>query len=158
MLDIMLVTLEELQAVRQTATDLKNEQARLEFEWADIRKVGAHGRSVQWGAYKDMNIYRSTGKHPVPHIQAKIDRIAEIPALVAQSEAMEKSMIDTHNLQEREKVEMILQGELTKEKRVRTKAKHRGGHPESTGTIKPTSRRTKHGTVKRRRPIMQRRR
>ena len=86
------------------------------------------------------------------------NRITELSRLIEANKLKEASMIDTHNKEEAAKVVRQLAGEEAKLKRFELKAQHRGGHPESTGTVKPTSRRTKHGTVKRRRPIMQRRR
>ena len=86
------------------------------------------------------------------------NRITELSRLIEANKLKEASMIDTHNKEEAANVVRQLAGEEAKLKRFELKAQHRGGHPESTGTVKPTSRRTKHGTVKRRRPIMQRRR
>lgn len=163
MLDIMLVTLDELTAVRQLGIDFKNERGQKERLYADMARCKGNPQTCGVGIWRAWTTAEREGTMDEfykshKHIGDTKNRIAELNQLIETNKLKEASMIATHNKEEAAKVVRQLTGEEAKLKRFELKAQHRGGHPESTGTVKPTSRRTKHGTVKRRRPIMQRRR
>ena len=159
----MLVTLEELTAVRQLGIDFKNEKWQKERLYKDMERCKGTPRTCGVGIWREWTTAEREGTMDEfykshKHIGDTRNRITELNQLIEANKLKEASMIDAHNKEEAAKVVRQLACEEAKLKRFELKAQHRGGHPESTGTIKPTSRRTKHGTVKRRRPIMQRRR
>ena len=147
---------EDLKAVAIQRVSMKSERKRLEFEWKDIQKVGScGGRSIQWGACQDMKRYRKEGRHPNPHVQARIDRIKEIGVLLEASKVREQGLIDKWNTEKHTKADAVLRKELAREqaglKREQRKAQARGGHPEYglSATFRPPPRRAKSGVQSR---------
>ena len=96
-------------------------------------------------------------KHPNRAVQAKKDRQREIGQLIEAGKVQEAEMIKLFNEEQMVKAQAIHTAAVAKEKQRVLKAKHKGHHPEH-GTTSSPSRRTGRGTIKRRSPVMARRR
>ena len=160
------VRMDELQKyeldLRIERRSMEQEKHRLNYEWEEIKKVGSWGRSIQLGAYRGMQEYYKTGTHPHPNVQKKLDRIKEINVRLEDNKelidvkAKRVGLIETYNAEQMAKIESNFANQQAVFKQKILKAKHKGEHPERTGTIRSPARRTSRGTVKRRTPIMRR--
>ena len=119
-------------------------------EWTYVHRMKSNNPEKQ-------PVFLPYEKHPNRAVQAKKDRQREIGQLIEAGKVQEAEMIKLFNEEQMAKAAALHTAAVAKEKQRVLKAKHKGHHPEQ-GTTSSPSRRTGRGTIKRRSPVMARRR